>query len=109
MGAGVAQGGRVSPGLFSLYVNDITTPFRHVKYADDTALIATSGSLSLLVVCLEAHLGILELWLRDWRIAINVSEGTAVLLRPTGASGNADQCSFLDSQWSRSKQLVILG
>jgi hypothetical protein len=41
MRAGVAQGGIVSPVLFSLYVNDITTPTRHVElaqYADDTRL-----------------------------------------------------------------------
>jgi hypothetical protein len=42
MRAGVAQGGLVSPVLFSLYVNDMPTPSRHVElalYADDTALI----------------------------------------------------------------------
>jgi hypothetical protein len=46
--AGVAQGGLVSPLLFSLYVNDIPTPSRHVElaqYADDTALVARSPSL----------------------------------------------------------------
>jgi hypothetical protein len=68
--------------LFSLYVNDITTPSRHVElsqYADDTALVATSRSPSLLVGYLEAYLGRLERWLRDWRIAINVTKSTAVL------------------------------
>jgi hypothetical protein len=43
MRAGVAQGALVSPALFSLYVNDMPTPSRHVNlalYADDTALIA---------------------------------------------------------------------
>jgi hypothetical protein len=51
MRAGVAQGEIVSPVLFSLYVNDIPTPSRHVElaqYADDTALIATSRDPSLL-------------------------------------------------------------
>jgi hypothetical protein len=75
MWAGVAQGGIVSPVLFSLYVNDIPTPSRHVElaqYADDTALIGTSRDPSLLVGYLEAYLGRLELWLRSWRIPINV-------------------------------------
>jgi hypothetical protein len=75
MRTGVAQGGIVSPVLFSLYVNDISTPSRHVElaqYADDTALIATSRHPSLLVSYLEAYLGKLELWLRSWRIAIKV-------------------------------------
>jgi hypothetical protein len=79
--AGVGQGGLVFPVLFSLYVNDIPTPSRHValaQYADDTALIATSRDLYLLVGYLEAYLGRLELWLRNWRIAINVSNSTAV-------------------------------
>jgi hypothetical protein len=86
MRAGVAQGGLVSPVLFSLYVNDIPTPSRHVElaqYADDTALVATSRSPSLLTGYLEAYLGRLERWLRDWRIAINVSKSAAVLFVKT--------------------------
>jgi hypothetical protein len=82
MRAGVAQGGLLSPVLFSPYVNNIPTPSRHVElaqYADDTALVATSRSPSLLVGYLEAYLGRLERWLRDWRIAINVSKSTAVI------------------------------
>jgi hypothetical protein len=76
MRAGVAQGALVSPVLFSLYVNDMPESSRHVElalYADDTALIATFRSPLLLVSYLETYLNTLELWLRDWRIAINVS------------------------------------
>jgi hypothetical protein len=82
MRASVARGGLVSLVLFSLYVNDIPTPSRHVElaqYANDTALVDTPRSPSLLVGYLEAYLGRLERWLRDWRIAINVSKSTAVL------------------------------
>jgi hypothetical protein len=71
MRAAVAQGGLVSPVLFSLYVNDTPTPSRHVElaqYADDTAVVATYSSPSLLVGYLEAYLGRLERWLRDWRL-----------------------------------------
>jgi hypothetical protein len=70
------------PVLFSLYVHDIPTPSRHVElaqYADGTVVRATSGDPSLLVGYLEACLGRLELWLRNWRIAIKVSKSTAVL------------------------------
>jgi hypothetical protein len=69
------------PVPFSLYVHDIPTPSRHVQlaqYADGTAFIATSGDPSLLIGYLEAYLGRLELWLRDWRIAISVSKSTTV-------------------------------
>jgi hypothetical protein len=82
MGVGVAQGGLVTSVLFSLYVNDIPTPSRHVElaqYADNAAVAATTRSPSLLVGYLEAYLGRLEHWLRDWRIAVNVCKSTAVL------------------------------
>jgi hypothetical protein len=84
MRAGVAQGGLVCPVLFSLYlyVFDTTTPSCHVElaqYEDDTALVATSRSPSLLVAYLEAYQSTLERWLWDWSIAINDSKSTAVL------------------------------
>jgi hypothetical protein len=78
----VTQGGLVSSVLFSLCVHDIPIPSRHVElaqYADGTALIATSRDPSLLVGYLYSYLGRLELWLRNWRIAINFSKSTAVL------------------------------
>jgi hypothetical protein len=89
MRAGVAMGGIFSPVPFSLYVNDIPTPSRHVElaqYADGTALIATYRDPSLLVGYLEAYLGRLELWLRNRRIAINVSNSTAVLFTKSARS-----------------------
>ena len=59
MRAGVAQGGLISPVLFSLYVNDMPFPSRHVElalHADDTAIIAISRSPALLVSYLDANL-----------------------------------------------------
>jgi hypothetical protein len=53
----VAQGGLISPVLFSLYVKDIPSPSHHVElalYADDTVIIATSGKPILLVSYLES-------------------------------------------------------
>jgi hypothetical protein len=80
--AGVAQGGLVSPVLFSLYVNDMPVPSRHVElalYPDDTPIIATSRKSALLIRCLETYLSDLERWLREWIIAINVSKSNAML------------------------------
>ena len=57
MRAGVAQGGLISPVLFSLHVNDMPSPLHHVElalYADDTAIIATSHKPTLLVSYLES-------------------------------------------------------
>jgi hypothetical protein len=48
-------------------------------YADDTSAIATSCQASLLVRCLGTYLSELVLWLRKWRIAINVLTGPAML------------------------------
>jgi retron-type reverse transcriptase len=91
MRAGVAQGGLISPVLFSLYINDMPVPSHHVElalYADDTAVIATSRKPALLVSYLETYLAELELWLRKWRLAINVRRLLVTAMRRT--SGVAD-------------------
>jgi hypothetical protein len=57
MRAGVAQGGLISPVLFSLYVNDMPSASYHVElalYADDTTIMATSRKPTLLVSYLES-------------------------------------------------------
>jgi hypothetical protein len=69
----------ISPVLFSLYVN---MPSHHVQlalYADDTAIIATSCKLTLLVSYMESYLNNLQWWLTEWRIAINASKSTAII------------------------------
>jgi hypothetical protein len=66
MKAGVAQGGLISPVLFSLYVNDMPSPSHHVEldlYADNTVIIATSRKPRLLVSYLESYLNDLQRWL----------------------------------------------
>jgi len=86
MWAGVAQGGIISPVLFSLYVNDMPSPPRHVElalYADDTAVIATFRQPALLVKYLETYLSDLGQWLCEWRIVINVSKSSATLFAKT--------------------------
>jgi hypothetical protein len=87
MRAGVAQGGLISPVLFSLYANDMPPPSHHVElalYADDTAIIATSRKPILLVSYLESYLNDLQRWLSEWRIAINVSKSTAIIFTLAG-------------------------
>jgi len=95
MRAGVAQGGLISPVLFSLYVNDKPSPSHHVElvlYADDTTIIATFGKPTLLVSYLESYLNDLQRWLSEQRIAINVYKGTAIIFgRVEGASSSPDQ------------------
>ena len=82
MRAAVAQGGLISPVLFSLYVKDMPSPSHHVELAlcaGDTAIIATSRKPTLLVSYLESYLIDRQWWLSEWRIAINVSKSTALI------------------------------
>jgi len=87
MQAGVAQGGLISPVLFSLYVNNMPSPSHHVElalYVDDMAIIATSRKPTLLVSYLESYLNNLQQWLSEWRIVINVSTSTAKIFTCAG-------------------------
>jgi hypothetical protein len=87
MRAGVAQGGLISPVLFSMYVKDMPTSSHHVKlalYADNTAIISTSRKPTLLVSYMESYLGDLQRWLSEWRIAINVSKSSVMIFTQAG-------------------------
>jgi hypothetical protein len=104
MRAGVVQDGLVSPVLFSLYVNDIPTPSRHVElalYAKDKALVATSRTPSLLVGYLEAYLGRLEGGYGFGGLP-STSQRALLwsMLRRRDASKNPEQWSFSESQYS---------
>jgi len=87
MWAGVAQGGLISPVVFSLYVNEMPSPSQHIDlalYAHDTAIIATSRKPALLVSNLESYLNNLQRRLSEWRITINVSKSTAIIFARAG-------------------------
>jgi hypothetical protein len=80
MRTGLAQGGiNFSPVLFSLYVNDMTSPSNHIELDHYTDIIATSRKPTLLFSYLESYLNDLQRWLSEWRIAINVSQSTAII------------------------------
>jgi len=86
MPAEVAQGGLISPVLFSLYV-DMPTPLHHVDlalYVNDMTFIATYRKPTLLVCYLESYLNDLQRWLSEWRIAINVSKSTTIIIARAG-------------------------
>jgi hypothetical protein len=76
-----------SPVLLSLYVNDMPSPSHHVElslYADNTAIIVTSRKPTLLVGYVESYRNDLQRWMCDWRIAINVSQSTAIIFVRAG-------------------------
>jgi hypothetical protein len=77
-----AWGGLISPVLFSLYVNDVTSPSHHVElalYVDESAIIATSRKPTLFVSYLESNLNDLQMCVNEWRSAINVCKSTAII------------------------------
>jgi hypothetical protein len=87
MRAGVAQGGLISPVLFSLYVNVMPPHSQQDElalYADDTPVIATSRKPTLLLSYLESYLNDLQRWFSEWRISINVSKSTAIIFARAG-------------------------
>jgi hypothetical protein len=78
----VAQGGNISPVLFSLYLNDMLKTSRHFRlslYAEIIAVVATSRSPSIFVCYILAHFFRLRLCLRDWGNSIKVCKGNAIL------------------------------
>jgi hypothetical protein len=75
-----------SPLCYTVFVNDVPAPSRHVElaqFADDRALGATFRSPLLLDGYLETYLRRLGHWLQDCRIAMNVSKSTAVFFVKT--------------------------
>jgi hypothetical protein len=72
---GLAQGGLISPVVFSLYVKDMLSPSRHVQlafYAEDRTITVVSRKLTLLVSYLDSYLNELQRCLSRWRSAVDV-------------------------------------
>jgi len=87
MRAGIAQGGLMSPVLFSLYVNNMPSHSHHVMlalYADDTAIIATSCKPTLFISYQESLLNSFQRWFSERRITISVSKTTAIIFARAG-------------------------
>jgi hypothetical protein len=62
-------------------------PLCHVKFAlytDDTAIIAMSRQLALLINYLESYLCDQKTWMRKWRIAINIPKSITMLFAKAG-------------------------
>ncbi|GFT51063.1 probable RNA-directed DNA polymerase from transposon BS [Trichonephila clavipes] len=73
--SGLPQGSLSSPLLFTLYENDIPqTDSSHLAmFADDTAVISQNKRFSVVISNLQHYISLLELWLNDWKVKVNVS------------------------------------
>lgn len=93
---GVKQGCKISPTLFSLYINDLANEIKQLNlgvevndlqlslllYADDIALVAPN------VESLQIMMSAMNKWCNKWRLSINKDKTKVVHFRPA----SVDRC-----------------
>ena len=95
---GVKQGCKVSPTLFSLYVNDLADKIRTLNCGIDVdgyqlSILLYADDIALLSPCeesLQIMLNALNEWCDNWRVTLNQEKTKIVHFRPCGI----DQCDF---------------
>lgn len=76
---GVPQGSLIGPVLFLIYINDIPQHPRTMLslFADDTAIIC-KGNCIQMPSRINHHLKLIERWLSQWKILVNVEKTEAI-------------------------------
>ncbi|KAJ4427768.1 hypothetical protein ANN_25421 [Periplaneta americana] len=79
--AGVPQGSVLAPHLYSVYVHDIPliAECNMGLYADDTTYFTSDISINIAQRTMQKQLKVLEMWLRNWRIKVNISKTQAII------------------------------
>ena len=87
IGAGVPQGAILSPLLFSVYVNDISsaTPASNINlFADDTSAYVSSQAPSVLNSDLQTTADSLLSWFSRWHRSVHPAKTVCMVLRSMG-------------------------
>ena len=87
IGAGVPQGAILSPLLFSVYVNDISSaiPASNINlFADDTSGYVSSQAPSVLNSHLQTTADSLSRWFSRWHLSVHPAKTVCMVLRSTG-------------------------
>ncbi|GBN05578.1 RNA-directed DNA polymerase from mobile element jockey [Araneus ventricosus] len=109
--AGVAQGSKIGPVLFSLFINDIPKQFNTMisMFADDTAILARNKNPNYIQIALNRHLKKLEDWFIKWKIEINVSKTEAIIFSKNISHTKYPQVKMHNNYIPWSQEVKYLG
>jgi hypothetical protein len=93
--------------LYLLYTADLPTNNNTTKAtsADDTALLATNIDPALASQQQHYHLGLLQEWCDKWKIKINQTESSQVLLQQNAKTAHLLQSTIYKYQY-RKKSII---
>ncbi|GFV00134.1 RNA-directed DNA polymerase from mobile element jockey [Trichonephila clavipes] len=76
----------LSPYLHNIYTYDFPDHLTvsTCLFADESTLLTQGVHLSYTIKAMQNYLDILEIWLTDWRIAIDVEKSQAIVFRKWG-------------------------
>ena len=111
---GVPQGSNLGPLLFILHVNDLPNVMNccsMLMYADDTILFYTASKVNALQERLNEELKVIECWLRQNNLFLNVYKTEAMVFGTSPCLSNMDSftISVNGTSIKRVSQLKYLG